>query len=123
MLTPKQQETYDYFMDTINKKHQSFLPSDERGVGKTYILNELGFELQALGYQVYIMTPHHDEHVACKYINNINELNGVDKNKVVIFVDEVRFYNDKNQEFFDYCWQRGMPVVGFVDYSKSVKVK
>jgi AAA+ ATPase superfamily predicted ATPase len=61
LLTKKQQEVFDEILHSIEKKQNYFLSSEDRRIGKTFTLNELAFNLQALGYRVFILTPYQDQ--------------------------------------------------------------
>lgn len=123
MLTEKQQEIFDDFLDAIEQKQELFLSSHERRMGKTYTLNELAFTLQALGYIVFVLTPFkNQEYFAHRFINYLRDLRGINRNKIVIIVDEIRFWNNKNQEtqeILEFCSNCKIPVIGYVNYYKN----
>lgn len=115
MLTKQQQGIFDRFEKTILKREMLLLPSDNRGIGKTTILNELAFTYQALGYRTFVLTPCQQEYFAEKYIpNNPMFYRGYFGCDAIVIIDEAKF-NDI-QEFLQYCKYRKTPVVGFVDY-------
>ncbi len=87
-----------------------------RCVGKTYLLNELGFTLQALGYKVLVYTPYKREYFAERFIYNSDNSRGIDRLKTVILFDEVEMYKDETQELIKLFKQLQIPVVGFVRY-------
>lgn len=43
MLTEQQQKVFDKMLEYIEKKENYFLSSEDRNIGKTFILNELAF--------------------------------------------------------------------------------
>jgi len=88
-----------------------------RGVGKTYLLNELGFTLQALGYKVLVYTPNKKmEYFAENFIYSSDNLRGIDNLKTVILFDEVEVFSDEAQELIKLFKQLRIPIVGFVRY-------
>lgn len=117
MFTKKQEEVYNDFAKTINNKETKFLSSKDRAWGKSYVLNELGFELQALGYRVFLLTefPNSQEHFATDFIDSLNRFKGLSRDKTVVIVDEYRYR--KTLEILEYCTFYKIPMVGFVDYS------
>jgi hypothetical protein len=61
----------------------------DRGWGKTTVINEIGFTYQALGYEVYILTPINCvEYYASKRISNVNDLRGIRRDNLIVLVDE-----------------------------------
>ncbi len=123
MLTEKQQETFDLFLYIIEQSKIYFLSSEPRRIGKTYILNELGFTLQALGYEVYILTPYpHQEYFANGFISTEpRDFRGMFKDNTIIIVDEERF--ELIGELLDYCRSRNIPVVGYVNFDEIKPVE
>ena len=118
MLTKKQGEIYKSFVQTIVDKDMKLLSSEQRQWGKSYILNELGLELQALGYRVFLLTEfvNHQEHFATDFIdmNSLNKFRGLDREIIVVLVDEYRYR--KMAEILDFCSYHKIAVVGFIDY-------
>ena len=119
MLTKKQGDIYKSFVQTITNKDMKLLSSEQRAWGKSYILNELGLELQALGYRVFLLTEfvNHQEHFATDFIdmNSLNKFKGLDGEIIVVLVDEYRYL--KMTEILEFCVYSKIPVVGFADYS------
>jgi len=104
---------FDVFLQTIKERDRLFLSLNERGVGKTYVINELGFTLQALEYEPYILTINPiREYFAVDFIINVDYLRGIHIEKAVILVDEYDF--NKMDEILDYCSCYKIPIVGFV---------
>ena len=97
-----------------------------RGKGKTYLLNELGLTLQALGFEVLVYTPYTKmEYFAENFIYSSDYTSDnprrIDKLKTVILFDEVEIDNDETQELIKFFKKYRIPVVGFVRY-KDEKV-
>jgi hypothetical protein len=119
MLTKKQKEIYKSFIATIIDKDIRLLTSEQRSWGKSYILNELGLTLQALGYKVYLLTMHHNsqEHFADDlFPDDTWDYRGKLRDKMVILVDEYKI--SKIQLILEFCTEYKIPIVGFVDYSQ-----
>lgn len=116
-LNEYQKKKYSIFWDTINQRSNFFFNAKDRRVGKTYLLNEIGLELQALGYIVYVLTPFKkQEYFAEKFIlNELRDIAGIDRNKLVILADEVMIWDGLN-DLLEYCKFCRIPVVGFVRY-------
>lgn len=114
MLTEEQKKVYKNFLGAIIDKDIKLLSSEQRAWGKSYILNELGFMLQALGYRVFLLTDCYQDHFATNVFTNLNSFRGVSINKLVVIVDEY-IYSNMN-EILKYCTYFNIPVVGFVDY-------
>ena len=122
MLTEKQQKVFDEILHSIEKKRNYFLSSEDRCIGKTFTLNELAFNLQALGYRVFILTPYQDqEYFADGFISNYppSYRGKLDKNTVII-ADEAR-YEMMVDELLDYCDYRHIPIVGYVNFRRKQK--
>ena len=98
ILTRWQQERFDEFEKAIHKKEMLFRNGKYRQLGKTYLLNELGFTLQALGYKVLVYTPYKREYFAEGFIYSSDNSRGIDRLKTVILFDEVEIENDETQE-------------------------
>ena len=116
ILTDWQQERFDEFEEAIHRKQMLFRNGKYRCVGKTYLLNELGFTLQALGYKVLVYTPYKREYFSERFIYNSDNSRGIDRLKTVILFDEVEMYKDETQELIKLFKQLQIPVVGFVRY-------
>ena len=118
MLTIVQEAYYNSFERAIQENKCLLFSSEQRAWGKTYILNELGFNLQALEYKVFLLSEHmnHQEHFATDYIdlNRLVKSRGIRLGKLVVIVDEYRF--SKMGEIFEYRIDLNIPMVGFVDY-------
>lgn len=116
MLTEKQKEIYKSFIGAIIDKNIQLLSSKDRAWGKTYILNELGFRLQAIEYRVFLLTEHmnHQEHFATDILTDVNDFKGTPKRKLVLIVDEYKYC--KMIDIREYCDYFKIPIVGFVDY-------
>ena len=122
MLTERQQNIFNDLLTAVEQKRFVGLSSHQRGIGKTTILNELAFTLQALGYVVYLLTPYkNQEYFAHKFIsNNTNDLRGV-RGNIVVIADEARYC--MMDDLFTYCRLYGIPVVGFINYDTPKEVK
>ena len=89
--------------------------SDDRGWGKTTILNEIGFVYQALGYEVYLITQFTDtchRHYATCFVDNETNVLRRSSRKAIAIIDEY----DINQKFIDLINElelRQIPYVGF----------
>jgi len=123
-LTNSQQAYFDSFLGYVNKRKNLFFSSKQRGIGKTHIINELGFTLQSLGYKVFVFSPHNT--ILSYYTNGFVSLIdyertmlGKDKTKTVVLVDEAR--KDTMVGLVDYFNFHKIPVVGFVIYTSSSK--
>lgn len=118
MLTEKQKAIYLNFIEAINNKEPQLYSSHRRAWGKSYILNELGFELQALEYRVFLLTEYANsqEHFATDVFKDNYSMAGIDRTKAVVLVDEYRV--SKIREIFKFCLEREIPIVGFIDYER-----
>lgn len=124
ILTYWQQERFNEFEEAINRKQMLFRNGKYRGVGKTYLLNELALTLQALGYDVYICTPFTQlEYFAEKFIHWSSDLWGISvENKVILF-DEVKIEGDNTIHILELCELHSIPAVGFVRYKEDNEPK
>lgn len=117
ILTRWQQERFDEFEKAIHKKEMLFRNDKYRQLGKTYLLNELGLTLQALGYKVLVYTPFKGvEYFADKFIYSSDNSRGIDKLKTVVIFDEVQMEDDETIELLKLFKMYQIPVVGFVRY-------
>jgi hypothetical protein len=117
-LTEYQQNIFDVMLNMSELKQNYLLSSEDRGIGKSTILNKLSFTLQALGYCVCLLTPFPREYFATNIISLYpNDYRGINKNSVVI-VDETR-YGIMMDDFLDYCKLKNIPVIGFVNFEKN----
>ena len=76
MLTSEQNKVYKDFQAVIIDKEIGLLSSEQRAWGKTYILNELGFLLQALEYRVFLLSEylnHHEQNASVNLRCRINK--------------------------------------------------
>jgi hypothetical protein len=123
MLTEKQQEVLDNFLEAIEQGKNLLLSSENRRIGKTYILNELGFTLQALGYNVFVLTPYKEqEYYANKFISDgIDRFKGFNREKLVILADEARYL--MMDDIMEYCEYRKVPIVGYVNFYIPRKIE
>lgn len=123
ILTDWQQERFDEFEKVIHKRQMLLRNGKYRGTGKTYLLNELGFTLQVLGYKVLVYTPFKKmEYFAENFIYSSDNLREIDnKLKTVILFDEVEVFSDEAQELIKIFKQLRIPVVGFVRYKDEEK--
>lgn len=120
-LTEKQQKACDRLLHSVEKKENNVIFSDQRQIGKTTILNELGFDLQALGYKVFIYTPNKNQDYyangfICEGLNN--NFRGIKRDCIVVIVDELNRGSMREQnnfkELLEYCEYERIPVVGYV---------
>lgn len=117
-LTEKQQTIFDVMLHMVELKQNYLLSSEDRGIGKTITLNELAFTLQALGYEVYLLSPFPHEFYTDGLFSGYSEsYKGRLKNNSVVIVDELRYEN--MSDFLDYCEYRNVPVIGFVNFNCS----
>lgn len=106
------------FLYSVESKQNLFLSSEPRNIGKTVILNELAFNLQALGYIVLVLTPYRQqeyfgEHfISLDYNDYCNKING--RKNVVIIADEAR--KVIMEDFLVFCEHRDIPVIGYVNF-------
>lgn len=121
ILTRWQQERFDEFEEAIHKRRMLFRNGEYRGNGKTYLLNELGLTIQALGYRVLVYTPYtNTEYFAENFIYSSDcgsdNPRRIDKLKTAVLFDEVIFDDDETKIIVEYCKKYRIPVVGFVRY-------
>ncbi len=115
-----QQKIFDVMLNMVKAKQNYLLSSADRGIGKTTILNELAFTLQAIGYKVYLLNPHP---VKDYYVNNIltydiQSFRGLFKSNVVLIADEARY--EMMDDLLEYCKDKRIPIVGFVNFETSL---
>lgn len=116
-LTMKQEVFYDGMEKAIlNKKFALYDPDTfDRGTGKTTVVNEIGFTYQALGYNVYVLSPCRNlEYYACKMIDKIEDLRGIKINNLIILVDEELKELKSYKIIESFCKHLNIPMVGFV---------
>jgi hypothetical protein len=124
ILTKWQQNRFDEFEEAIHRKEMLFRNAKVRGIGKTYLLNELGLTLQVLGYEVLVYTSYDRmEYFAEKFIYNDYDLQGINILKAIILFDEAKLDNDEVQEILKYSRCCQIPVVGFVRYKDDDLMK
>jgi hypothetical protein len=79
-----------------------------------------GFDLQALGYKVFIYTPYKDQdYYANGFVyEGLNNFRGLKKDCTVVIVDEINKCSIREQnnlkELLEYCEYGRIPVVGYV---------
>lgn len=125
-LTLKQQEFFDKLFLSCQNHKIDLYSSEKRAWGKTTIINELGFTLQALGYTVYILTPYRNqEYCGEKFVSldscDFRDFRGIPRDNIVILADEVRI--SKITELIKFCDYHNIAVVGFVDYEIPIIYK
>lgn len=119
MLTKYQQVKFDNFLEAaINRKSLLYVTRLRR-TGKTYLLNELSFTLQALGYIVYVLPCNiRQEHVGDRMLISPMELLGINYERVVVIVD---FVDIKEIIKYENCTKpRGIPIIGFITWERNV---
>jgi len=121
MLTNCQETILEEFLTAVENKQNLFKDSEPRQIGKTYLLNKLGFFLQVLGYSPYILTPYLDyaDYFVDGFIslNNIQGFRGLRLNKnTVVIGDEARLY--MMDDLIDYCEYRQIPIVGYFNFNR-----
>jgi AAA+ ATPase superfamily predicted ATPase len=123
MLTENLQTVLEKFLEVIENKQNLLLSSEDRRIGKTYILNELGFTLQALGYKVYILTPYREqEYYADKFTScDAKDFQGLFMDKSVVIADEARYM--MMYDIVGYCEYRKIPIVGYVNFDVPRKIE
>ena len=110
----------EVMIKSIKNRKNLFYSSEDRGVGKSYTINQLGYILQSLGYIVYILSPFES---CLGYFANgrislhSNNFRGINPIHSVILVDEEERRN--MGELIDYC-KDIVPIVGFVNFRKSI---
>lgn len=117
MLTEHQQFIFDEFEKTIQNREILLKSSEHRVWGKSYILDELGYVFQALGYEVHLLTmfPYSQEHIASdSFPDDLWRFRGKSRNKMIILVDEYKY--SKILKILEFCEEYKIPMVGFVDY-------
>ena len=92
-LTEHQQLIKDYLQIQLNLFREGFYDAKDRNIGKTVIINNLGLEYQALGYDVYIATP---TFFSNEYLGERYDFKSPDKtrgkrfsDKTIVLVDEL----------------------------------
>ena len=115
-LTEYQQDLFDTFMYHVELGGICLKSIEGRAIGKTHALNELGFNLQALGYEVFVSTiTEHIEYFAEMFVSvDSQSWRGMLDDKCVVLVDEIKV--SKMDELIRYCEMRKIPVVGFVNF-------
>lgn len=114
-LTQGQQKLFDTLFSAFEKREMCLLSSEDRNIGKTTILRELGLELQSLGYRVHILTPYrHHEYIGNKFISLSDDVLGICPKTSVILADEARYC--MMGDLVKYCNDRKIPLLGFVNY-------
>lgn len=121
MLTPYQKENLEVFIFAATSRESQFLRNPGRKSGKTYLVNEAGFHLQAMGYIPYVLTSYNPfkTYYAHRLLHNdydLISLYGLDmdtRNKIVILTDEIDY--DVVVEYLKELSTRGMPMVGYID--------
>ena len=103
------------FVDTFLKHavngNNHFIFTKERGIGKSTILKQLGLELQAMGYFVFIMSlSNHFEYMADKKLFNEEDMVNYPMKNTVILIDDITLHELK--EIIEN--HEAIPVVGYV---------
>lgn len=113
-----QETSLRVFSRALEENTHAFIFTDknERGKGKTFLINDIGLQLQSVGYRVCICSP---SNTVEYYANNsIRELSLEEIESVtcsVILLDSVKISNIKDIEnTMKYCSNRGISIVGFV---------
>lgn len=91
-LTEKQQAISDCLKEYAESFGIGVYSAEDRGFGKTTIINNLGLEFQALGYNVVVVTPtYFGEYIANEKLNiNDSSCRGkVLSENSIILVDEL----------------------------------
>lgn len=106
----------DMLSAVLNGRDHIVLVNDtDRGIGKSYSLKELGLELQALGYKVFVASYSREmEYYAEKFVDvgNIEwSLRG--QLRPVLMVDDLKA--DELDALTLECWSRRIPVVGYAN--------
>lgn len=120
-LTEQQQKVFDVMLNMIESKQNYLLSSEDRNIGKTITLNELAFTLQSLGYDVCLLSPYPHEFYANRFIS-FNEIDYASKiyDDTIIVADEAKV--EMMDELFDYCKNRNIPIVGYVNFYSRIPV-
>jgi hypothetical protein len=122
-LMSRQKEYYNLFDQCLQKYESKLFSSEQRGWGKTTILNEIGFTYQALGYDVLIVTKHIDsnEHYATLLFDYVSTTDRFihNPNKTIAIIDEYNYFNENCQDIINYFTERKIPYVGFVNFNED----
>lgn len=119
-LTEQQQKIFNEFLDSVEKKENNIISSDQKQIGKTTILNELGFDLQALGYKVFVYTPYkNQDYYANGFIyEGLHNFRGLKRDYIVVIVDELNRESIREQnnfkELLEFCEYGKIPIVGYI---------
>ncbi len=117
-LSKRQEGWHDSFVNVALEKRSLLLSSSGRKTGKTITMDECCFTLQALGFEVLVLTINkrfpYCAHDLIEIDNSEihNKLDG--RQKVAIVVDE--FPYRKMFNLLSYCDGRNIPVIGYVDF-------
>lgn len=118
-LSNQQQTIFDVMLQMAETKQNYLLSSEPRNIGKTTILNELSFTLQALGYDVYLL----NQYLARDFYTNglitlKNEsYKGILHKNSVVLIDESRY--SILSDLLDYCETFNIPVIGFTNFERN----
>jgi len=116
-LNSYQNEFYTHFKEAIEDKTDLIYNSNaiDRGIGKTTIVNMVGYDCQAVGYEVYVLTPISCiEYYAGKRISDYDyDLRGIKRGNAVMLVDEADSSSDLFSKVCDFCAVSDIVMVGF----------
>lgn len=115
MLTEWQKKVKQEFMTAIETGQRFLRLNTDRAIGKSFVLNEIGFELQALGYKVHIVSMSNQKYYATDYLSCcVSQFRDsfTDIKKCAVLIDDMS--ESEVQTLREYCRERKIPVVGFL---------
>lgn len=85
---------------------------NDRGIGKTTLLNEIGLEYQALGYKVFVLSNSLSvSYNATDCIDNFYD--SIHYSNAICLIDEINLSDVKKLELINKLDDRGVLLVGF----------
>lgn len=121
-LTDRQELIKKYLQVQAELFGKGFYNAEERGIGKTTIINNLGLEYQSLGYNVIVVTP---TFIGAEYIANerwsVNDRDNRSKSfpsNTIVLVDELKISeaNSLTTLLKRHSSQEEIKVLGFVRF-------
>lgn len=122
MFTKRQQMNFDTFVTKVTRNENLLMSSEERGFGKSYVIDKLCDVLMSFGYTVYFLSKCNSNGRIkrinpSKFINtNKTSYIGISTDNAVVLVDEANYYNI--EELMEYFNNRNIPVIGYADFRK-----
>lgn len=119
-LTDEQERIKNILHIQSNFDSMGLYSAEKRNIGKTTIINNLGLEYQALGYEVFIVTPYiqSTDYLATERLTIDNSRGKRLPKKSIILVDEVRLKDLKKllSLLDDRHKKDGVKILGFVHF-------